>query len=313
MWRDSSSGRSSAGSEVVMMENSPISSLRVSDIPNVASLNVTNSPQFHLGPKIYNVNQTVHRSEVIKDLPMSSYLCTLLKSTTRTERISCVAALAALIICITLVTYFALHRHRDTEPNDVAPHEWNITRQMWLAQPYNYTLFTHKYEPLKLVIVQHTVGSDCYTFTNCAAELRNLQHYFINQKGYDIPYNFLIGNDGRVYEGRGWSVEGAHTLGYNRCTIGLGFIGDYRQNAGTQHSKVTEAQLNRTLMLLQESVSLGYLHENYFVVGAKDLQETESPGDNLYDALLKWEHYDHKNRFHEKSCDEIEEIMAQLR
>ncbi|XP_053624266.1 peptidoglycan recognition protein-like isoform X2 [Plodia interpunctella] len=310
MWRERSSGRSSAGSEVGMIDH-PASSLRMSDIPNVASLNVTNSPQFHLGPKIYNVNQTIHQSEVIKDLPMPSYLCTLLKSTTRTERISCAAAVAALIIFITLVTYFSIHRNKNLDSDDDATHEWNITREMWLARPYNYTYFTYGYEPLKLVIVQHTVGGDCYTFTNCAAELRTLQNYFIDYKGYDIPYNFLVGNDGRIYEGRGWSVEGAHTFGFNKCTIGLGFIGDYRQNAGTQHSKVTEAQLNRTLMLLQESVRLGFLHKDYFIVAAMDLQSTESPGDNLYKALLQWEHYDHKNRFYKKNCDEIEEIFAQ--
>lgn len=35
----------------------------------------------------------------------------------------------------------------------------------------------------------------------------------------------MIGNDGRVYEGRGWGMVGAHTYGYNSCSLGLGFIG----------------------------------------------------------------------------------------
>lgn len=35
----------------------------------------------------------------------------------------------------------------------------------------------------------------------------------------------MIGNDGRVYEARGWNKVGAHTKGYNRCSLGLAFIG----------------------------------------------------------------------------------------
>ena len=31
----------------------------------------------------------------------------------------------------------------------------------------------------------------------------------------DIGYNFLIGGDGIVYEGRGWNKQGAHTKGNN--------------------------------------------------------------------------------------------------
>ena len=43
----------------------------------------------------------------------------------------------------------------------------------------------------------------------------------------DIGYNFLIGGDGRVYEGRGWGVQGAHTYGYNSIAVGICYIGDF--------------------------------------------------------------------------------------
>ena len=36
----------------------------------------------------------------------------------------------------------------------------------------------------------------------------------------DIGYSFLIGGDGLMYEGRGWNIQGAHTLNYN--TVGYG-------------------------------------------------------------------------------------------
>ena len=37
----------------------------------------------------------------------------------------------------------------------------------------------------------------------------------------DIGYSFLIGGDGRVYEGRGWGRVGAHTYGYNSRAYGI--------------------------------------------------------------------------------------------
>ena len=36
----------------------------------------------------------------------------------------------------------------------------------------------------------------------------------------DIGYSFLVGGDGKVYEGRGWNHVGAHTSGYNSEGIG---------------------------------------------------------------------------------------------
>ena len=41
------------------------------------------------------------------------------------------------------------------------------------------------------------------------------------EKYCDIAYSFLIGGDGKVYEGRGWDEIGAHTLGFNSKVIVL--------------------------------------------------------------------------------------------
>jgi N-acetylmuramoyl-L-alanine amidase len=46
--------------------------------------------------------------------------------------------------------------------------------------------------------------------------------------GYDdIGFNFVIGEDGNVYEGRGWDAVGAHTASYNTISIGICIIGDF--------------------------------------------------------------------------------------
>src|SRR6218665_3249131 len=41
----------------------------------------------------------------------------------------------------------------------------------------------------------------------------------------------MIGEDGRVYEGRGWKVHGAHTTNYNDSALGIGFIGIFETRA----------------------------------------------------------------------------------
>lgn len=47
------------------------------------------------------------------------------------------------------------------------------------------------------------------------------------RKWSDIGYNFLVGEDGNVYEGRGWGKTGAHTVGYNSKSVGICFIGNF--------------------------------------------------------------------------------------
>ena len=43
----------------------------------------------------------------------------------------------------------------------------------------------------------------------------------------DIAYNWLIGEDGNVYEGRGWTATGGHTRGYNSVSTAVSVLGNY--------------------------------------------------------------------------------------
>lgn len=50
----------------------------------------------------------------------------------------------------------------------------------------------------------------------------------MNNNGWDdIGYNFIIGEDGNVYEGRGWKYLGTHAPAYNGQSIGICVIGDF--------------------------------------------------------------------------------------
>jgi hypothetical protein len=40
----------------------------------------------------------------------------------------------------------------------------------------------------------------------------------------DIGYSFVVGEDGNVYEARGWDKVGAHTHNYNHNGIGMSYL-----------------------------------------------------------------------------------------
>ena len=43
----------------------------------------------------------------------------------------------------------------------------------------------------------------------------------IDRKWADIGYHFLVGENGKVYEGRGWHREAAHSTGWNNEAYGI--------------------------------------------------------------------------------------------
>lgn len=57
--------------------------------------------------------------------------------------------------------------------------------------------------------------------------VKAIQDWCINGRGFnDIDYNFLVDQQGRIYEGRGWDAVGAHTTNYNTSGVGVCVIGN---------------------------------------------------------------------------------------
>ena len=67
--------------------------------------------------------------------------------------------------------------------------------------------------------------------TSCISTVKSIQTQ--DSSLDDIPYNYLIGGDGRIYEGRGIEYQGQHTNNldateYNSIGICIAFIGNYQ-------------------------------------------------------------------------------------
>lgn len=80
----------------------------------------------------------------------------------------------------------------------------------------------------------------------------------------DIPFNFLIGGDGKTYETRGWNYRsGFDQLPFNNESITVGLIGDFT------FVEPVENQVKEVNALISEAIRRRKLLSNYKVHGAR--------------------------------------------
>lgn len=104
----------------------------------------------------------------------------------------------------------------------------------------------------------------------------------------DIAYNFLVGGDGNVYEGRGWDDMGAHTRGYNTKSICIAFIGTFNNVEPPQR------QLYAAKNITKLGVEMKKLSQDYQLYGHRQLAPFLSPGAALYNIIKTWDHWINK-------------------
>ncbi|KAH3787603.1 peptidoglycan recognition protein 1-like isoform X5 [Dreissena polymorpha] len=159
-----------------------------------------------------------------------------------------------------------------------------VTREEWGAQPSKSVSYMGT--PVSIVFIHHTAMSECHTKDKCAEEMRVIQRFHQVDRGWDdIGYNFLIGEDGRAYEGRAWDRIGAHTLGWNNVAIAFSIMGDY------SHKLPNDAALDAVHAMIDCGIKLGKITPDYKLYGHRDAGNTECPGQQLYDLIRTWKHY----------------------
>ncbi|XP_008062089.1 peptidoglycan recognition protein 4 [Carlito syrichta] len=142
--------------------------------------------------------------------------------------------------------------------------------------------------PAKYGIIINTAGRTCNISDECRLLVRDIQSFHMDRvKLCDIGYNFLVGQDGVIYEGVGWNVQGSHTPGYDDIALGIAFMGTF---TGTPPNA---AALEAAQDLIQCAVVKRYLTPNYLLVGHSDVAKTLSPGQALYNIISTWPHFKH--------------------
>lgn len=123
--------------------------------------------------------------------------------------------------------------------------------------------------------------------------------------------SFGIGGDGNIYEGRGFTVEGAHAPRYNNRSIGICVIGDWSSECiGTCSRRKlmrlkrcfffftpftadlpTPAMLYAVQQIIKIGIGHGHVQANYTLLGHRQTRPTECPGDRLFKEITTWPHF----------------------
>nr|BBK26505.1 peptidoglycan recognition protein 6 [Nephotettix cincticeps] len=89
--------------------------------------------------------------------------------------------------------------------------------------------------PAHTVTISYTDTEPCTTREECVRRVQTIQKLDMQEHGSpDIEHHFLVGGDGRVYEGRGWRSTGRQysqeqLAALNNRSIDIAYIGYYEE------------------------------------------------------------------------------------
>jgi hypothetical protein len=192
---------------------------------------------------------------------------------------------------------------RPAEPPVISRHEWGANEGLRKGHP--------EFAPISKLVVHHTVTPN--DDPDPAQTVRAIYAYHTRHNGWnDIGYNFVVDQQGRVYEGRyarpyragetptgedagGRGVIGAHAKAVNPGTVGVALLGDYSGGVAPP-----PPQLDGLVRLLAwDAARHGIDPEGTApftavdgsqrtfpnIAGHRDVGETGCPGGRLYDRL----------------------------
>jgi N-acetylmuramoyl-L-alanine amidase len=131
------------------------------------------------------------------------------------------------------------------------------------------------------ITIHHTAEHGSVATLPDIEVVRRIENYHRNgRKWCAIGYHYLIGKDGRVYEGRPANLQGAHVLSENENNIGISMMGDF------QNKLPSTRQLAALKAFLEDTRDRFKVSKNR-VYGHRDLNRSVCPGDALYAWLRK--------------------------
>jgi len=173
-----------------------------------------------------------------------------------------------------------------------------VTRGKWGARPPR--AITELPWPQVDALAIHYSAAASDENPDYAARVRGIQDFHIDGRGWnDIAYNWLVSRTGVIFEGRGWGVMSAATLGHNSHTYAVCFLGadkPGRDDATAKGRKAIAEVLLEASRLSGKRLGLAHVqhgqHRTLAVGGHRDFTSTDCPGDELYEwiTLRGWEH-----------------------
>ncbi|XP_043462746.1 peptidoglycan-recognition protein SC2-like [Leptopilina heterotoma] len=161
-----------------------------------------------------------------------------------------------------------------------------ITRAEWGARPPKEPANNLILYPPSHVVLHHSGSDGCTSQSTCSALIRSRQNLHMDHYNWsDISYNFLIGEDGNVYEGLGWGKMGERLSRFDHRSIGICIIGNF--NSREPNSSAIETLKD----LIKFGVSDGEIQSNYKLIGHRQISASDCPGDRLYNLIKNSSHF----------------------
>ena len=127
-------------------------------------------------------------------------------------------------------------------------------------------------QPLQYLDLSKVDSIALHHMAHPTADIKTVEGWHINQGWRALGYNFWVGFDGTVYEGRGFKL-GAGVENQNGHIISIGFQGDYHSKEVT----MPDAQFNAGIDIIK------YVMEKVptarFIGGHREFMSTACPGD----------------------------------
>ncbi len=145
-------------------------------------------------------------------------------------------------------------------------------------------------EKVEKIIIHHTATTG--NLDNPAQAIRDIYHYHAITRGWgDIGYNYIIDQQGKIYEGRygGEGVIGAHSGPGNHGSIGIAFLGNYQDNDILEESVVKASQFLYKKSKIHNIDTQGSSEfrgkDRQNIMGHRDIMSTQCPGEYLYSKI----------------------------
>ena len=201
----------------------------------------------------------------------------------------------------------AVARAAVNEPNIYSRSQWGADESLRFDSG-GHEIWPPEFSPMQKAIVHHTAGRN--NDPNPAATVRAIYYQkTVGSDFGDIGYNFLIDEQGRIYEGRhsrayepgeehvaedlaGNIVRGGHARNYNDGTVGIALLGTFQNR---QPTKAARNALERLLAWKLERHGLDPLGASTYtnpilgttkflknISGHRNVNATACPGNAFY-------------------------------
>ncbi len=173
------------------------------------------------------------------------------------------------------------------------PDEFEINKVVGYENNKKLTWPLQYSKTVRKVVVHHT-GTDSGENLDSTDKVKAIYQYHTVTRGWgDIGYHYLIGRDGKIYEGRagGDYVVGGHVYCNNIGTVGIALIGNFQEQEPSleQLKSLSKLSLYLAQKYKLDLTAKEWFHgsETYNLIGYKDIGATACPGLNLYAYLPK--------------------------